>query len=244
MKTKSILGLLCLILSLVTMSVAEAGSFEESPNLKISMYPGGGDSNTNIVLFVIPTPTTGSGPWRLYVYWDDMCLINGRHDKLIPKSTTVYKHEWIIEFNPPYGRKGVGYNVFVRVLTDTGDILYQWSQFKMEETIPKLSWFEALTQAELDAITGPRGPAGPVGSTGASGVIGPQGIPGATGDKGATGPAGLQGEVGEQGPVGPRGEPGEDGIDGKGAPVGLLYIVGGLSAFSAIGVILLFARRD
>ncbi len=241
MKNKSILGLLCLILSLSAISTEVVASFL-SEELKISMYPVEGDSNTNIVLFVMPTLSTGPGPWRLYVYWGDTCLINGRHDIVIGK-TTNYKHEWIIEFNPPYGTKGKQYTIRVVVITNTGVIYEQWSTFRMGETIPKLSWFDALTQAELDAVTGPRGPAGPVGSTGATGEAGPQGIPGATGDS-ITGPTGPQGEPGsgEQGPVGPQGEPGEDGIDGESAPVGLFYIVGGLSVLSTIGVILLFSR--
>ncbi len=243
MKSKYIFGLLCLILSLSAMSVgvAEALSTE---GLKISMFPVQGDSNTNIVLFVMPTLSTGPGPWRLYVYWADTCLINGKRDIVIPKTTT-YKHEWIIEFNPPYGVKGRKYIVRVVVITHTGQILEQWSQFTMGETIPKLSWFDSLTQAELDAIRGPagatgaRGPAGPKGAAGATGSVGPTGASGAIGPEGPQGPAGIPGPTGADGAPGAAGA---DGVDGKSISPLLLYISLGMSVLSLVGVILLFAR--
>lgn len=210
-------------------------------DLEISMYPVEGDSNTNIVLFVMPTLSEGPGPWRLYVYWKDTCLINGRHDLVIGKTTT-YKHEWIIEFNPPYGNKGSKYLVRVIVITDTGEILEQWRTFTMGETVPRLSWFDKLTQAELDAITGPTGPVGPQGPAGPAGPTGSQGVSGEIGPKGATGPAGPQGETGDTGSVGPAGQPGLDGLDGRDAPVAPIYLAVALSLFSTIGVLLLFRR--
>lgn len=246
LKGKLFMGLVCLILVLPFISTKMAGTeIVFSEDLDISMFPVEGGAETNIVLFVFPTLTTqGPGPWRLYVYWHDICLINGRPDKVIG-TTTTYKHEWIIEFNPPYGKIGYTYAVRVVVVTNTGEILEQWSTFKMKETIPKLSWFDSLTQAELDAIrgpTGPVGPQGPTGPTGAKGPTGPQGVPGTDGVQGPGGIQGIQGETGESGPIGPVGQPGMDGLDGRDPPMVPLYTALALSLFSSVCSILLFRR--
>ncbi len=235
MKTKSILVLLCLALSLMvipTMAAIET----ETDDLKISMYPIEGNSNTNIVLFVLPTLNRGPGPWRLYVYWGDTCLINGQLDKKIG-TTAVYKHEWILNFKPPYGKKGDRINVKVVVITNTGKLFEVWTQFRMTETIPKLSWFDELTQAELDAITGPQGEVGPIGPQGEPGPRGPKG------EIGSIGPPGPQAEQGPPGPTGLTGSAGEPGDPGKSAPILFVYAALILSVFNTLAILIMFARE-
>ncbi len=235
LKTKSILGLLCLVLSLMVVPTIVAID-TETDDLKISMYPMDGDANTNIVLFVLPTLDRGPGPWRLYVYWGDMCQINGKLDKKIG-TTAVYKHEWIINFNPPYGKKGDRINVKVVVITNKGELFEVWTQFRMTQTILKPEYFDTLTQAELDAITGPQGEVGPIGPQGEPGPRGPKGV------AGSVGPPGSDGEQGPAGPRGPQGVVGAPGEPGKSAPILFVYAALILSVFNTIAILIMFARE-
>jgi len=214
-------------------------------DLNVDYMPYEGDTNTPIVMFVTTSnPFSGTKPWYLYVFWDSIAIKDGVADVKI--SDTKYEHRWRFTFYPPKDRAGKGsHTIQVWVYDHEGTIGTHKIFYNIKGIVPRLEWWEALPQEFIDKITGPRGPAGPVGRTGATGEAGPQGAPGETGDS-ITGPVGPQGEPGsgEQGPVGPQGEPGEDGIDGESAPVGLFYIVGGLSVISIIGVILLFSQRS
>jgi len=220
-------------------------SIEFKLNVERPTYEGA--TNAPIVLFITTTPLSATKPWHLYVYWDDFLIKDGVPSAKI--TTNSYEHRWRFSFLPPkdYCSKG-SHTIQVWVCATDGTIGKKTLYYNIKSIVPQLSWWESLPQAFIDKITGPAGTTGSVGSTGVAGPTGsqgPQGEPGTTGPEGATGPTGLQGETGEQGPMGPRGEPGVDGIDGidgKSAPIGLLYIVGGLSVVSIICVILLFGR--
>ena len=68
-----------------------------------------------------------------------------------------------------------------------------------------------FTQAQLDALQGPKGDKGNKGDQGDQGLQGIQGIQGIKGDKGDTGDQGLQGIQGEKGDTGDTGNDGGDG---------------------------------
>ncbi len=240
MKSRYVVLFVVVLSALYIPSVNSAEEFK----MNVSMFPVEGDTTTNVNLFVTMEPAESVGSWKLYVYWVDQIIVNGRADTQVGK-TNVYKHVWVVSFNPPYGRKGNTYTIRIVVLSNTGKIYERYWTFKMTATVPQLDWFDDLSPEALAKITGPTGPTGPVGVTGATGEAGPQGVPGGTGNTGSTGPTGPQGEPGPQGPIGPVGEPGEDGIDGvdgTDAPMLLVYIALGLSVVSIMCVILLFGR--
>lgn len=198
---------------------------DESYKINISMYPIRGDSTTNIRLFITTEPLTGIGSWTLYVDYVDKNVVNGMSDIRIGKTNT-YKHQWVVVFNPPFGKEGKSYTIRIVILTDTGQIREYYRQFKIVDTIPEIEWFDDLSQKELNAIRGPKGDIGIQGERGHTGL----GVQGEIGPKGDTGIQGksIIGEKGEEGDRGPR------GLEGKSYPVIIFYSGILLSLFSLI----------
>lgn len=216
---------ICRIGLSVLPNIINVNAEDESYKINISMYPITGDSTTNIRLFVTTEPLTGIGSWTLYVDYHDKNVVNGLSDIRIGKTNT-YKHQWVVVFNPPFGKEGKKYTIRIVILTDKGEIREYYRNFKIIDTIPKLEWFEDLSQKELEAIRGPKGDTGIQGEIGYTGL----GIQGEIGPKGDTGIQGksIIGEKGEEGDRGPR------GLKGESYPVIMFYSGVFLSLFSLI----------
>lgn len=213
-----------IIFFLIAKSVS-VNAKDESYKINISMYPIRGDSTTNIRLFVTTEPLIGVGSWTLYIDYVDKNVVNGMSDIRIGKTNT-YKHQWVVVFNPPFGKEGKSYTIRIVILTDTGQIREYYRNFKIIDTIPKLSWFEDLSDKELEAIRGPKGDTGIQGEIGYTG-LGIQGEIGPKGDRGIQGTS-IIGERGEKGDRGPR------GLEGESYPVIMFYGGVFLSLFSLI----------
>lgn len=188
-----------------------------------------------------------SGPLWLYIFWDDMVIVQRLMDPVVDK---IHTYMWDVTFQPPqvplYCKKG-SHKVRFRVEDEDANVQYYQLSFEITDTVPDLSWFDDLTQTELDKITGPPGPKGDPGVQGIpgeDGITGPQGPAGPQGLQGTQGNPGELGAIGLIGPTGIQGESGLDGSDGKNAPVLLVYGSLILSAFSSLGVLLLFSRRN
>lgn len=225
-----------LLLSLYSPSVSAAEAFEVTYNV----FPGRGATSEQILVFVRAFHDNPNEPMWIYVFWDSRCIAMRQADVLVNK---IHQNRWDITFYPPKDLCAKGtHDIWIWVEDSANMIVKKYWSYSITNVVPQLDWFDELTQTELNAIGGPTGATGPQGSAGPTGATGKQGVPGAAGAEGATGPAGPQGETGEQGPPGPKGQRGEVGLDGKDAPMGLFYIIGGLSVVSIICVILLFSR--
>ena len=182
-----------IILLLVFSSCINVDAQDETFKINISMYPIKGDSQTAIKLFVTAEPLESVGSWSLYVDYVDNTIVSNKPDIRVGK-TNIYEHRWIVIFNPPFGKEGKSYTIRIVILTNTGKIYEYYRSFKIIDTIPELSWFDDLSQSEIEAI---------------------RGLEGEKGDQGEIGPQGPQGEKGDQGPMGPQGEKGDQGEIGQ-----------------------------
>jgi len=233
MKLKA--GLVFLIISLSLLPSVKA-----EPFLK-TLAPWIGDSQTDILAIIRAEKRTDNSPIYLYIFWEDLPIITRLSDTVINKQHT---YMWDVVFNPPqdprYLKKGSNQIVFWLEDID-GKIQSYPCIFTITDRIPQPSWFDDLTQGEIDDITGPEGPpgeAGPPGPDGPQGELGAQGPVGPPGPQGSLGNPGPQGEIGPRGMVGPQGA-GVPGPQGEVGPAGGFNIIFAIVTV-AISVVAMF----
>ncbi len=179
--------------------------------------------------------------------WDSRIIVQRQVDVIVNK---IHQNWWDISFLPPKDLCAKGEHVIkIRIEDSVGNVeKWPYWTYRITDVVPQLDWFDDLTPAELDKITGPKGdkgavgPAGPVGPQGEQGAAGPVGPPGPKGDVGDIGP---QGE-GEIGPVGPIGLQGESGPRGEKGEVGNLnmFISGATLLMSIAALVIVWRRTD
>jgi len=191
-----------------------------------TLAPWSGDSQTDILAIIRPEKRTDNTPMYLYIFWEGLPVVTRLSDTVIDKQHT---YMWDVIFSPPQDLQYLkdGSNMLSFWLEDIdGQMLKYSCIFTITDRIPQPSWFDDLTQDELDELTGPqgergdpgplgpRGPEGELGPVGPEGPPGPQGVWGAPGPQGETGPRGLKGPpgAGERGPQGETGPPGSFNI--------------------------------
>jgi len=231
---KSNITLFLVVLLSTSIVFYNVGAEEETFELNVSMYPVDGDSTTNIKLIVTTTPLTSIGSWSLYVDYVDKGIINDKPDIRVGKTST-YKHQWIVIFNPPFGKEGRSYPIRIVVMTNTGEMYEKYRSFRITDTIPQISWMEDLSDKEKELFKGEKGEKGDPGIQGPPGdsIEGPPGPPGPKGDKGDPGIQGPPGKSIE----GPQGSP------GKSYPEMIFYIGLFLSIISIIISLWIYVTR-
>lgn len=237
MKLKA--GLVFLIISLSLLPSVKA-----EPFLK-KLAPWSGDSQTDILAIIRAEKRTDNTPIYLYIFWEDLPIRTRLSDTVINKQHT---YMWDVVFNPPqdprYLKKGSNQIVFWLEDID-GKIQSYPCVFTITDRIPQPSWFDDLTQKEIDDITGPEGPpgeVGPPGPEGPEGELGPIGPIGPVGPVGS-GTPGPQGEIGPRGIVGPQGA-GKPGPQGERGPAGSFNVIFSIVTIAIAIVAIFIALRS
>ena len=201
------LSLLALtVLAIVTQSPAANAYW-----IKVYVFPQEGTVNTEILIMVQLDPREGKKPRYLYLFYDDIGLIQRK--SCIRITSARYEYSWDVKIKPPkeapYSDLG---EHLIEVWIDDGTRSFKKAEanFIINEYIPPAEWWEQLSQSFIKRITGPSGPPGPEGDQG------PQGD---------QGPPGPKGEEGERGPLGPQGEQGPLGSPGVGAQLMYIFLV-------------------
>lgn len=213
LRLKLMCGLLVLFI-MVPMAYAVTPVFFDG----YAVFPSSGDSKTNILAVVRPDKRTDNKPMWLYIFWDDVPLIQRQVDWM---DGTTHTYIWDVVFQPPQDQQYIAtgdHKITIWVEDFDGDIQMGVYNFRITEIIPDPEWFDQLSDSALEALRGPQGVKGDTGSTGPRGIQGvqgdvglwgPQGIQGVQGNIGSQGENGTQGEPGPQGEQGPTGSPGD-----------------------------------
>lgn len=207
-----LIPLLLLTVSLSSPLVYAATDYPFDVTYEVCPPEGRSDEEILIILRV-SHPNPGEA-LTAYVTWDGRSIIPRESDVVINK---VHQHWWDLTFYPPKDLSAKGTHVIrIRVEDSSGNVVkWMYWSYHITDVVPKLDWFDDLTDKELESIRGAPGPQGETGKTGAPGPEGVQGIPGEqgeTGPPGSIGPQGNPGTDGLAGPIGPTGAQGEPGV--------------------------------
>ncbi len=208
-RLKLMCGLLVLFI-MVPMAYAVTPVFFDG----YAVFPSSGDSKTSILAVVRPDKRTDNKPMWLYIFWDDVPLIQRQVDWM---DGTTHTYIWDVVFQPPQDQQYIAtgdHKITIWVENFDGEIQMGVYNFRITEIIPHPEWFDQLSDSALEALRGPEGVKGDTGSTGPRGSTGPQG------DTGTWGPQGIQGVQGITGPQGVNGTQGEPGPQGEQGPLG------------------------
>lgn len=204
---KMIIGLLFLFISI---NIPSAMCFDFDVEIK----PDEGQSNTEIWLYVMGDPFRTKGRWYLYVFWDDLNIIQKNPDVYLDWSKE-YEHRWEVKITAPTSEKRFTtrkkHTIEIWVMNSTGEIKKEKEIFEITKTIPAIEWWEDLPKKLIESLEGEKGDRGVQGIQGKTGEMGERGEQGVRGEKGKTGDIGEQGIQGEKGEKGERGDSGEDG---------------------------------
>lgn len=185
----------------------------------LEIYPKQGDSKTKIFMYVSGIPYRTSGSWSLYVFWDDLNIIQKRADVYI-KAVRKYEHRWEITITPPtidprYTKRGT-HSIKIWVMNSTGYVMKRTTNFKITEQLPQIEWWDDLPDEFIEKIKGEKGDQGlplewdDIPDEIIERIKGEKGDKGEKGEKGDRG-MGLEGERGERGEKGEKGDKGEKG---------------------------------
>jgi len=177
------------------------------------VIPPSGESNEEILIYIRVENPNPNEPLVAYVFWDSRVIVQRLEDVIINK---VHQHRWDITFYPPENLCAKGDHTIKIWVEDSENNIVKWPVWKytITNTVPRIEWFDELSEEAIAKITGPTGPPGPIGPQGE------QGIPGPIGPQGEIGPIGDLGPQGEQGPTGSIGLPGGPGLQGETGPQG------------------------
>lgn len=176
-----------------------------------SLYPTSGTTTGSILVLIRCTPNAGANPVYLYIFYDDVCLIQRQ---TATASGGGYSYQWDVKVTPPQTAIYTAYGfhtVTVRLEESDGSASSKSMSYKIVDGVPQGEWWKSLPSGlkayfqGAQGAVGPVGSVGPAGDTGATGPQGPQGNTGAKGDAGNTGPQGQQGTKGDTGTTGAAG---------------------------------------
>lgn len=219
-----VLAMIIIIAFLIGQYTASAVEYPFIVNYDV-LPPSGASDEQILILIRVNHPNSNEPMWA-YVTWDSRIIVQRQGDVITNK---IHQNRWDITFYPPkdFCSKGK-HTIRIRIEDSAGNIV-KWPiwEYTITNTVPRLEWFDDLSQEAIDKITGPKGETGETGlkgETGETGLIGPKGNQGLPGEKGETGPQGIQGEQGSVDPVGPQGDigPPGQGEPGKDADLNIL----------------------
>ena len=195
---------LVLVSLLILLAAAQpAGAAVTSWTLNI--YPASGTTTGSILLLIRSTPNAGANPVYIYVFYDDVCLIQRQ-----TAATTGggYSYSWDIKITPPATATYTSYGyhtVTIRIEESDGTASSKSLSYRITDGAPLGEWWKNLPAgyyAYLKGVKGDTGSVGPQGEVGATGPAGPRGATGTQGPQGEVGPQGATGDGGAQGAVG------------------------------------------
>ena len=209
-----------------------------STDFKITVKhnPYFGNSDTPITVFIATQPLSGTKPWHLYVWWDNILIKDNVASVKIAANS--YQHRWRFTFYPPQERAMKGsHEVVIYVYDHEGTIKEGTFYYNIKSVVPRLEWWEDLPVEFVDSLKGEKGDKGDKGDS----VVGPEGQPGPEGPQGEPGESliGPPGDKGESitGPKGAKGSQGEPGPQGKTYPQLWFWVCIGLSICSFVVVL-------
>jgi len=246
MKKGSKLYLPILIGLFLLVCIPFVAAADEPFKVLYDVMPQKGPSSVEILVYVRAVHPDANEPMWAYVWWDTKCIAMRKEDVVINK---IHQNRWDIVFNPPKDLCSKGtHEIRIWVEDSDNNIIKKYWSYSITNVVPRLDWFDDLTPAELDKITGPKGdtgdvgPTGPVGPQGEQGDAGPVGPPGPKGDMGDIGPPG-EGEIGPVGPIGLQGEPGPRGEKGEVGNLNM-FISGATLLMSIAALVVVWRRTD
>lgn len=144
----------------------------------MQLYPAQGTTTGDILILIRNITPTGSTPLYVYVFYDDVCLIQ---KQAAPSTSGVYTYQLDLKIKPPATTAATVYGyhqVTVRIEDNLGTSNSKSLSYKIVDGIPQGEWWKNLPTGYYEYLKGAKG------DTGATGAQGPQG---------ETGPAGTNG---------------------------------------------------